>query len=372
MADAYSRAGVDVETEAKASRMMYEASKKSFENRKGLIGEIVSPFDDFAGLKMVSVENLPQGSFMSVGFDTAGTKVEIAQRVGEHDTIAFDLFAMVCDDAVLRGGEPVLVGTNLDIGSLGSDDKYLPIIQELANGYVAAAKEANVAIVNGEIAQMGSLVSGWGDFPYHWGAACVWFGRKEKLFTGKEIRVGDAVVMLREPGFRTNGLSLVRRIFEETYGPDWHTQPFGTSTLGQHVLAPSVIYSRLLVHLHGGFTTQGVAPVHGVVHITGGGIPEKMSRVLRPSGFGANLDNLFKPSEAMAHCQEVGKVLDVDAYGAWNMGQGMAVITPEPDIVIAEAATYGIQAQRAGEITKEPGIRLVSMGTERPGSEISL
>jgi phosphoribosylformylglycinamidine cyclo-ligase len=362
---------VDVDIEAEASRIMYEASKQSFENRKGLVGEIVAPFDDFAGIKMVSVGDLPAGSYMSMGFDTAGTKVEIAQRVNIHDTIAFDLFAMVCDDAVLRGGEPVLVGTNLDIKSLGSDERYLPIIRELAAGYVAAAKEANVAIINGEIAQMGPLVSGWGDFPYHWGAACVWFGRKDKLFTGKEIMAGDSVVMLREPGFRTNGLSLARSIFEARYGSDWHLQAFEGSTLGRAVLTPSKIYSRFIIGIHGGFATEGTTIVHGVAHITGGGIPEKLARVLRMSGLGARLEALYEPAAVIKHCQEVGNVSDVDAYRAWNMGQGMAVITPEPEKVIAEAKAYGIEAQRAGEITPEPGIALASKGSASPDAFLS-
>src|SRR3989338_11459224 len=100
--NAYALSGVDVDVEAEASRIMYEASKRTFGNRSGKIGEIVTPFDDFAGLKMVNISKLPEGSFLSLGFDGAGTKVEIAERVGRYDTIAFDLFAMVCDDALIR------------------------------------------------------------------------------------------------------------------------------------------------------------------------------------------------------------------------------------------------------------------------------
>ena len=368
--NAYAKAGVDVDIEAQASRIMYEASKQTFENRDGRIGAVVTPFDDFAGLKMISIENLPRGSFMSVGFDTAGTKVEIAQRVGKHDTIAFDLFAMVCDDAVLRGGEPILVGTNLDIKSLGTDEKYLPIIRELAVGYVDAAREANVAIINGEIAQMGTLVSGWGEFPYHWGAACVWVARKEKLFTGAEIKKGDAVVVLRENGFRANGWSLVRSVFQKAHGEEWHNFKHGASTLGLLALTPSTIYSRFVVGLHGGFESEGACDIHGVAHITGGGIPEKLMRVLRRSGLGANLPNLFEPPEIVSHCQKLGSISDRDAYRAWNMGQGMMLITPEPDKVLAEAKAYGMEAQIAGEITGEPNITITSKGVESTGQRI--
>lgn len=368
--DAYARAGVDVDIEAQASRIMYEASKKTFVNRAGKIGEIVAPFDDFAGLKMVSIENLPAGSFMSMGFDTAGTKVEIAERIGVHNTIAYDLFAMVCDDAIVRGGEPILIGSNLDLKSLGTDERHVPIVQQLADGYVAAAHDAGVAIINGEIAQMGSLMGGEGDFPYHWGATCMWVARKEKLFTGLEIKTGDAVVVLREKGFRTNGISLMRSVFERVCGKDWHMAEHEGSTLGLLALTPSIIYTRFVIGLHGGFDTTGTCELHGVAHITGGGVPEKLGRVLRRSKLGARLPNLFDPPEVMSYCQRVGEISDRDAYRAWNMGQGLAIITPEPDRVTAEAKAYGIEAHIAGEIIPDSQIIITSKGIESPQKEL--
>ena len=368
---AYARAGVDVHVEAEGSRIMYEASKKTFANRSGLIGEIISPFDDFAGLRAVDISKLPEGSFMSIGFDTAGTKVEIAQRVGKHDTIAFDLLAMVCDDALVRGGEPALVGTNLDTKSLGSDERFLSIMRELADGYVAAANDANVAIANGEIVQMGSMVAGWGDFPYHWGAACIWFARKEKMFTGTEMKVGDAIVALEETGFRCNGWSLVRKIFAEAHGEQWHETSFEDTTLGLRALTPSKIYSRFAVQLHGGFASEGTAEIHGMAHITGGGVREKMARILRPSGLGAYLHDLFAPPSIMAYAQKKGAVSDVDAYGTWNMGQGLLIVTPEPEKVVQAATAAGIGAKIAGEIRSNPGVTIISRGTESPGTELT-
>jgi phosphoribosylformylglycinamidine cyclo-ligase len=370
MSDAYGKAGVNVDIEAEASRLMHEASKESFENRKGKIGEVIAPIDDFAALKMVSAENFPAGTFFSVGFDTIGTKAEIVERTGVYNTIAFDLFAMVCDDAVLRGGEPVLVGTTLDVKTFGNDASKLPILKQLAEGYVAAAKEANVAIINGEIAQMGSLLNGYGDFPFHWGAACVWFAKKENLLTGMEIKAGDTIIALKENGFRCNGWSLVRKIFEEAHGAEWHTTPFEQTTLGLAALTPSIIYSRFVVGLHGGMDTKGVSPLHGVAHITGGGIPEKLGRVLRTSKLGARLTDLYELPSVMAYAQKTGTVSDTDAYGAWNMGQGMLLITNEPEKVLAYAKEKGFNARVAGEVTAEPGITIVSRGVESPGNEL--
>ncbi len=368
--NAYALSGVDVDVEAEASRILYEASKKTFENRSGRIGEIVTPFDDFAGLKMINIAKLPEGSFLSLGFDGCGTKVEIAERAHRYDTMAFDLLAMVCDDALIRGGETIVAGSVLDIKSLGTDDRFLPIIQQLGAGYVAAAREANVAIINGEIAQMGTLVSGYGDFPFAWSAGAIWVARKEKLLTGLEIKAGDSVVMLREEGFRCNGLSLVRKTLKAAHGDEWHATPHAGSTLGDLVLTPSRIYSRFVVGLHGGFDAEGTTEIHGVAHITGGGVPEKMMRVLRRAKLGVRLHDLFEPGEIVQYVQKTGGISDHDAYRAWNMGQGMALITPEPDKVIAEAKRYGMDARIAGEVIAEPKVIITSRGTEQPGQEL--
>ena len=182
--------------------------------------------------------------------------------------------------------------------------------------------------------------------------------------------MGDTIIMLKERGFRANGLSLVRKIFKETYGEDWYHIPFEDSTLGLKVLTPSIIYSKAVVDAHGGFKTQGRAIIHGVAHITGGGLPEKLGRILKPSGLGVKLNNLFDVPSIIAHAQKIGKINDRDAYGTWNMGNGMAIITPEPEKVIQIMEEHGIVAQVAGVIEKEAGVRLISKGVENSGQEI--
>jgi phosphoribosylformylglycinamidine cyclo-ligase len=365
----YAKAGVNIKLGDKASKLLYEAARKTFENRTGNIGEIIVPFDDFSGVRAIDVGELPPGSLMCMGFDGIGTKVEIAQRMGDHSSIAFDLFAMVCDDAIVRGAEPVLIGSVLDVNSLG-EDIDLPMIQQLAEGYVNAAKDANVAVVNGELAELGNAVGGYGEFKYNWCAGLVWFANKNKLFTGKEICVGDSIVVLEEKGFRSNGLSLARKTFEVRYGEDWHEQEFEGEKLGNLILVPSKIYSKAVVSLHGGFKTEGSCKINGVSHITGGGIPGKLGRVLKPSGYGAELNGLFEPCAAMKHCQEVGEVSDEEAYRTWNMGQGLAIITPEPEKVISDVSKFGINAKIAGKVIEERKIKLKSNGIFSKGKEL--
>ena len=370
----YAKSGVNIELGDEVSKILYKAAKLSWKNRKGKLGELIVPTDSFSGVRAINVGNLPKGTLMNIGFDGVGTKMELAERMKNFSTIAYDLFAMVCDDAVVRGAEPVLIGTILDVNSLGKNKKnYLEQIKQLAEGYVKAAKEANVAIVNGEVAELGNRVGGYGDFNCNWGASIVWFAKKERLFTGKEIKVGDYLVGFQEKGFRSNGLSLVRKIMEDKHGKDWHKIKLKgwNKSLGELVLKPSKIYSAAVVDMFGGLEGQQKVKLHGVAHITGGGLPGKLGRILEPSSFGANINNLFPIPKLMKYCQEKGNISDEEAFNTWNMGTGMVIITPEPQKVIKIAKKYMIDSQLIGKVTKDKGIRINSNGFFESGDILS-
>jgi phosphoribosylformylglycinamidine cyclo-ligase len=346
----YADSGVNIELGDDASKVMYEAAKLTWENRKGMLGEVILPTDDFSGVRAINVGSLPEGTVMNMGFDGVGTKVEIAERMNKHNTVAFDLFAMVCDDAVVYGGEPVLIGSILDVNALDLD-----AVKQMAEGYIAAAKAARVAVVNGEIAELGSHVAGYGDFNYSWGASVVWFAHKDNLLTGKKIKAGDKIVSLREEGFRSNGLSLLRKIMKDNYGEEWHEAELNGKKIGELALQPSKIYCAAVMDM------LAAADVHGVAHITGGGIPGKLGRVLNRAGLGAKLDNLFPPGELMQHTIEVGNVPRDEAYRTWNMGNGMMVIVQpgQEKEVIRIAGEHGIEAQVCGEVNAElDGIKI--------------
>jgi phosphoribosylformylglycinamidine cyclo-ligase len=360
----YASSGVDVDVEEQAANLLYQAARQTWAHRRGLLGEVITPFDDFSGIRAIDVANLPDGTVMNIGFDGVGTKAMLAERLHKFDTVAFDLLAMVCDDAVVRGAEPVIMGSILDINTLGQGAQRLPLIEQLASGYVAAARDANVAIVNGEIAQLGEHVGTSEDFSFSWGSGLVWFAHEQRMFTGQEVKPSDTIVGLQEPGMRSNGYSLLRQILQATYGEDWLSVPFEGTTLGLAALHPSRIYARAVVEMFGGWSleTKPAAVLHGVAHITGSGLPGKLGRTLKPSGWGAVIDHPFDPCALMLHCQKLGQVTDHEAYRAWNMGQGMAVITPEPDKVMAVAKRHDIIAQVIGRVTEEPGIRIASRG----------
>jgi len=361
----YAQSGVDVDIEEKAAKILYAAARRTWANRRGQLGEVVAPYDDYSGLRAVYAGRLPAGTLLNLGFDGVGTKAELAERAGRYDTLAHDLLAMVCDDAVIRGGEPVVAGSILDVNTLGPDATRLPIIKQLADGYAQAAEAAGVAIVNGELAQLGDRVGGPAtEFRLSWGAAVLWFAHEQRLITGRDVRPGDCLVALAEPGLRANGISLVRRLLEQEYGPGWPQHQLDGSPLIDLALTPSLIYTRALVDMFGGWSLDRPARVriHAAAHITGSGLPGKLARALKPSGLGAMVDSPLEPPTLMLHCQQIGQVPDREAYRTWHMGQGMVIITPEPHAVMAIARTHHLHAQVIGTVTTTPNIKIASRG----------
>ena len=139
--------------------------------------------------------------------------------------------------------------------TLGSTTaSHLDIIAQLAEGYVAAATAARVAVLNGELAECGPRISGYGPFNCTWSAGVIWFARRARLLSGAAVRPGDAIVGLAETGCRSNGYSLVRHILQRQHGAAWHTVPYGQTTLGALALQPSCIYTAAVVDMLGGWT----------------------------------------------------------------------------------------------------------------------
>lgn len=350
----YQRSGVNQKIGNTCSKIMYEASKKTWKNRKDLTGEIKPATDNFSGLRIAELNNtLPIQCLLN--FDGVGTKIEIAERLSSltndfiyHKGIAHDMFAMVCDDAVIRGAEPVIIGSILDVNKLN-----LELVKNLANGMIEAASLANVAVINGEIAELGNRINGYGNYNYNWGASVFSVINKKNIITGKEIKKGDCIIAFKEDGLRSNGFSLARKILESKLGKEWHQK---NKHIAEKLLVKSQIYAKAILEI-----IEKVKP-KGVAHITGGGIPEKLGRILKPSKKGAVLNNLFSPPEVVNYLQKLGEVSDEEAYKTWNMGNGMLIITAHPEETIKIAEKHKIKARVAGEIINENLIKIKSKG----------
>lgn len=373
------------------SKMMYAASQQTHGNRPGLLVEF---HESFAGTRAIPLEyfgSQTKGVYINIGFDGVGTKVEAYERIGKHFGAAFDLFAMTCDDAAVRGAEPIAIGSILDVRQLSGTKAQRDAMQQLAEGYIAAAKAAGVVIVNGEIAELGNRIGGFrspisiirrlssfvmhsslpdNDLNYNWGATVLWAAHKDRLLTGKQMKPGDIVVGLEEKGFRSNGITDVRIALAKAYGKQWHRHSFEGQNLGELVGTPSTIYSRIITELNGGFrldkTPEG--QITGVAHITGGGQPSKIGRMLAPSGLGITIDAPMNPPKLMTHVQKLRGFDDTKALSKWHFGPGMVVTTPEPEDVIRVARKYGINAEVIGIVDTKPGIRIESRGAKTPGA----
>ena len=353
----YEESGVNISEGDKASRIAYEAAKSTFPGRKGMIGEPVMQDGGFAGL-------IDMGDFYLVQNDDGiGTKEMIAEAIGKYDTLGYDLLAMVIDDAACVGAEVITCSNTMDVKKVISEK-----VEKLMEGFKTACLAHNVVIPGGEIAELNTMVN-------HnlWNATSVGVVEKHKVITGEKVKVGDKIITLRSDGFRSNGFSLVRHILEKHFGEDAYMHPYEEESpapilsnhtveksWGAKVLTPSKIYYSLIMDLHGRFKEQGKVDIHGIVHITGGGIEGNVPRVLKNSAsakesgvkLGATLTNLFPPHEMMTRLQQMGNVSDEEAYRVWNMGNGMMIIVDEKDVdtVLERAGEYGIDAQVAGEV----------------------
>jgi len=353
MVTSYKEAGVNLKIGEICSRIMAEAAEQTFANRSGLFGQIQTIEKE--GLHRIVIIRVGRHRLM-LNSDGIGTKVEIAEKLGQHQSLGFDLLAMLCDDAVRFGAEPLAISNILDASHL-----ELATVRELAKGLTKAASQAGVAIVSGEIAELGMRIQGGATMSYHWAGTALSILHQE--ITGELMKPGESIVGLQEKGFRANGLSLLRKVLGQHYGDNWPQQVVEEKKLGEIALYPSTIYTRAVLK---------VLPwVHGIVHITGGGIPGKLNRLLRPYKLGAEITEPFPPCWLMLHCQKIADIPDREAYQTWNMGQGMLLVTPYPEKIQATSAKFEIESKIVGYISSKPGIRITSAGYHQPGHTLN-
>jgi len=296
------------------------------------------------------------GARLGISSDGIGTKIELGERSRIYDTLGFDLVAMVVDDLIAGGFIPTNISNILDVDHLDYDT-----VDALMRGLHDAANFANISVTGGEIAELGNRIAGYGDEGMHFNWCSTAIGilhpSLEKTIDGTAIQAGDIVMSIKSRGFRSNGFSAIRRVMQQNFGDNWHTQAYDdTQTWGQALLTPSLIFAPLLSKLlDEGFLIRGIA------HITGGGIADNFRRILKANNLGAKLDNLFLAHPIMEKLQTLGGISDEKAYLWWNMGNGMLFVLPQDSDVTAVSAlaqTLGYAVQKAGVVTNERSISL--------------
>ncbi|MFJ9563645.1 phosphoribosylformylglycinamidine cyclo-ligase [Streptomyces fuscichromogenes] len=330
----YAAAGVDIEAGDRAVELMKEWVKKTQRP------EVLGGLGGFAGLFDASALKNYERPLLASATDGVGTKVDIARQLGVYDTIGHDLVAMVMDDIVVCGAEPLFMTDYICVGKV-HPERVAAIVKGIAEGCVLAG----CALVGGETAEHPGLL-GADDFDV--AGAGTGVVEADRLLGADRIRTGDAVIAMASSGLHSNGYSLVRHVLLNQAGLalDARVEDLGR-TLGEELLEPTKIYSLDCLAL------MRTAEVHAFSHVTGGGLAANLARVI-PDHLHAIVDRAtWTPGPIFDLVGRLGSVERLELEKTLNMGVGMIAIVPQEsvDVTLTTLADRGVEAWVAGEIT---------------------
>ena len=327
----YRTAGVDVV----AGRAFVERIRSSVESTRR--PEVVGGLGGFGGLC-----RLPAGMrrpLLVSGTDGVGTKLELAQAHGRHHGVGIDLVAMCVNDVITSGAQPLFFLDYIATGKL-TPEAMAEVVEGIADG----CRQSGCALLGGETAEMPGF---YGPGRYDLAGFCVAVVEEDELIDGRHVQAGDQIVAVASSGVHSNGFSLVRRILEARgVNADTTLEPGGGSLLDA-VLQPTYLYGALVRAL-----LQGGVEVHGMAHITGGGLPENLPRTL-PEGVHARIDaGSWERPALFRWLQEQGEVPEADLWNTFNLGVGFCLVLPEAAVeaALAVCAAEGHRAWRLGAV----------------------
>ncbi len=270
------------------------------------------------------------------GTDGVGTKLKLAFERNRHDTVGIDLVAMCANDILVHGAEPLFFLDYLATGKLDSD-QAVSVIQGIAEG----CRQAGAALIGGETAEMPGMYSSG---EYDLAGFCVGVVERDGLLDGSKIEIGDAVVGLSSSGPHANGYSLIRHVLD-TYSIDGNVEIEGQQLL-DILLTPTRIYVRPVLSL------LPEIPVHGIAHITGGGIPGNVARILSADKTARLGSTAWAWPGVFTWLQQKGNIETDEMYRTFNCGIGLVIVLPHKyaDSAIQHMRLAGQQALIIGEI----------------------
>lgn len=282
------------------------------------------------------------------GTDGVGTKLKLAFDLNKHDTIGIDLVAMCVNDVLVQGAEPLFFLDYFATGKL-TPDVAAQVVEGIGEGCV----QANAALIGGETAEMpGMYQSG----EYDLAGFCVGAVEKSAIIDGSKVKPGDQLIGLGSSGAHSNGYSLIRKVI------DTHQVPLDTQidghALSDIVLAPTKIYVRSVLSL------MNELPVHALAHITGGGIPGNLNRVLPDNCHALVNESAWQWPELFTWLMETANIEKSEMYRTFNCGVGMILVVDEQhaEQAIAHFNNSGESAFLLGEVkagASEPQIHIV-------------
>lgn len=282
-------------------------------------------------------------SYLVAGTDGVGTKLKLAFETGIHDTIGIDLVAMSVNDIVTSGAKPLFFLDYFATSRLDVD-----LAEKVIKGIVDGCQQSDCALLGGETAEMPDF---YAEGEYDLSGFAVGIVKKDSVIDGKSIKVGDVLIGLPSSGVHSNGFSLVRRVLKQSGLSLKDRLPGESITLGEALIAPTVIYVKQVLDI----VNKG--GVKGIAHITGGGFTDNIPRVF-PKGLGALIyEGSWKIPPVFKWIQEAGRIEDAEMMRTFNMGIGMVlVVSPEAaDRILGEIEKTGI-AYRIGEVVNGDGV----------------
>jgi phosphoribosylformylglycinamidine cyclo-ligase len=325
----YREAGVDID----AGEELVERIKPHV--KRSMRREVLGGIGGFGALVEVPLDRYRKPVLVS-GTDGVGTKLRLAIDTRRHDTVGIDLVAMCVNDVVVQGAEPLFF---LDYFATGKLD--VGVGERLIAGIVEGCVQAGCALVGGETAEMPGMYHGE---DYDLAGFCVGIVEKDAIIDGSATRAGDVVLGLPSSGPHSNGFSMIRKILQVA-DADLNAALDGVSLIDR-LMAPTRIYVKPLLRL------IAELPVHGLSHITGGGLVENIPRVL-PEGLEVVLERKAWRREAVFDwLQRQGQVADAEMHRVFNCGIGMTaqLAAGDADRAIAVLREMGQEALVIGEV----------------------
>jgi phosphoribosylformylglycinamidine cyclo-ligase len=331
--ESYRSAGVDID----AGEEAVERIKKHV--RSTLRPEVIGDIGGFGGLFAFAGHRYTNPVLVS-STDGVGTKALIAQAVGRFDTIGVDLVAMCVDDIVCQGAEPLFFLDYIAVGKLDPNH-----VEQLVAGVAEGCREAGCALIGGEMAEHpGAMEPGEFDLV----GFAVGVAERDRLITGEHVAPGDVLIGLPSPGLRSNGYSLARRVLLERAGRQLDEPAYAGAhhSLGEELLKPSVIYAPAVLAL------LRVVDVRAVAHITGGGLPGNVVRVLPRSCDAVIERRAWEVPRIFGEIQRLGSIDEAEMARVFNLGIGMVLVVPERDEFRAldVLRTHGHKPQVIGSV----------------------
>ncbi len=308
----YAGAGVDIDKANKLVESIKEIAKKT--NRPGVIGEI----GGFGGLFSLNINNIQKPVLVS-STDGVGTKLKVAFMAGKHDTVGIDLVAMSVNDIIVQGAEPLFF---LDYFATGEIDSEIAV--DVVNGIAEGCKQAKCALLGGETAEMPGFYK---TNEYDLAGFAVGIVDHSKIIDGSGIRMGHKLIGISSSGLHSNGYSLARKICFDVLKLkiDSYVSELG-KTIGEELLIPTKIYSPMIL------TLLKDLPIHGLAHITGGGISENIIRIIPETCMLRIIKNSWDIPPIFNFLKESGKVSEEEMMRTFNNGIGMVAIVPEKSV----------------------------------------